>query len=302
MKTILITGGSGLIGKSLTDLLLNKGYIVHHLSRESKAPTKNIKVYKWDLQQKIIDPACIQGVDAIIHLAGEGIAASPWTKKQKKKIIDSRTESIRLLFRLLEQNPAHQVKTIISASGVGYYGNRGDNLLEESSNPGSDFLAQTCIIWENAVEEAKKFGFRIVKLRTGVVLSSHGGALKQIEKPIKMGIGSPLGSGKQWMSWIHIDDLARMYLFAIENENISGAYNAASPFPVTNSEITNQIAHALNKSLWAPAVPAFALSLLMGEMCAVVLNSTKTSANKIINAGFRFNFEKIDDALKNIYA
>ncbi|WP_256008986.1 TIGR01777 family oxidoreductase [Desertivirga xinjiangensis] len=298
-KTILITGGSGLIGKSLTELLLQSGYEVFHLSRNHRA-IPGVKVFRWAPEENEIDTACIQGVQAIVHLAGENIGARPWTNDRKKKIIESRTQSIRLIYNLLEKHPEHQVQSVISASAVGIYGDRGDEILTETSSPGSDFLAITCKEWERAVDEAK--GLRVVKLRTGVVLSNAASALQKMDKPVKLGMGSSLGSGKQWMPWIHLDDITALYLFALENETLTGAFNAATSNPLTNIDLTRAIASHLNKSLWAPAVPAFILRVILGHMSAIVLNSTKTSNGKIKEAGFRFKFDTIDQALKNIYA
>jgi len=301
-KTVLITGGSGLIGQPLTKSLSEAGYVVHHLSRKDKASSNGAKIFKWDIQAKEIDPDCIQGVGAIVHLAGEGIADKPWRNSQKDMLIESRTESIRLLYDLLRQTPGHEVKAVISASGIGIYGDRGDELLTEGSTAGNDFMSHICVSWEKAVDEGLDLGLRTVKLRTGVVVTSEGGALSKMTQPIRAGIGSPLGSGKQWIPWIHIDDIIKLYKYALENEMISGAYNAASPIPVTNKDFTRALARQLDKPLWLPAVPAFALRILLGEMSAVVLNSTRTSSNKIKEAGFNFTFEKIEDALENIYA
>ena len=301
-KTVLITGGNGLIGHNLTRLLSEAGYSVHHLSRKDKASSNGAKVFKWDIESNEIDPDCILGVGAIIHLAGEGIADKPWKNSQKEILIKSRTESIRLLYDLLKRTPDHQVRSVISASGIGIYGDRGDELLTEESAAGNDFMSHICIKWEEAVDEGKDLGLRTVKLRTGVVLTPQGGALAKMAQPIKLGMGSPLGSGKQWMPWIHINDIIELYKYALENQTIRGAYNAASSIPVTNKELTQAIAQQLDKPLWLPAVPAFVLKILLGEMSAVALNSTKTSSNKIKDAGFKFNFERIEDALKNIYA
>lgn len=299
MKTVLITGGTGLIGRSLTTLLLKNDYQVYHLSRGHSA-VQGVKAFAWNPDKGEIDPACIQGVQAIIHLAGENIGAKPWTNDQKKKIIESRTQSIRLIYNLLDKHPDHQVQSIISASAVGIYGDRGNETLTENSRPGDDFLARTCLEWEKTVDEAR--GLRVVKLRTGVVLSAADSALQKMDKPIKIGLGSALGSGKQWMPWIHLDDITALYHFALETENLNGAFNAATTHPLTNIDFTQAIASELNKTLWAPAVPAFILRAVLGQMSAIVLNSTKTSNDKIKETGFLFKFDTIDQALKDIYA
>lgn len=301
-KVVLITGASGLIGRPLTKALLAKGYTIHHLSRSVKNEIQGVKTFQWNIKEGQIDPACLQGVTSIIHLAGEGIGARPWTNRQKREIVESRTESIRLIYKVLREMPDHAVREVVSASGVGFYGNRGDELLREESFPGFDFLAHTCVEWEDVVDEIKDIVPRIVKLRTGVVLAEKGGALEQMDKTIKLGLGAPLGSGKQWMPWIHIDDIVELYVSLLESEQTKGVYNAASPDIKTNEEFTKTIAKVLDKPLFLPAVPSFALRVILGEMCALVLNSTKTSSEKILKTGFSFTFEKLEDALKDIYA
>lgn len=301
-RVILITGGSGLIGRTLTRQLLQAGYTVHLLSR-SDEPHGNpkIKKFKWNINTSAIDTRCIENVEAIIHLAGEGIADKRWTNSRKKAIIESRTKSISMIYDLLEKTKSHQVKSIISASAVGYYGNRGDELLNEESVPSSDFLSQSCILWEKAVSEGVNFGLRVAKLRIGIILSESGGALEEISKPIKKGIGSPLGSGDQWVSWIHIKDAARMFVHVLEHEELIGVFNVVSPNPVTNKQLTEAVAKQLKKTLWAPHVPAFVLKLLLGEMSEVVLTSTKVSSDKIQLTGFQFEYPDLKRTLANIY-
>ena len=297
-KSILLTGGTGLIGLSLTEKLLEKGYHVSHLSR-SPGKDERVKTFLWDIDKDQIDEQCVDGVDIIIHLAGAGIADKPWTEERKRELIDSRAKSIQLVYELLgEKN--HRVKSVISASAIGYYSDRGDELLTEESAPNTDFMAECCVDWEAAVDKGKELGLRIVKYRTGVVLDK-GGALAKIEMPIKLWVGSPLGSGKQWIPWIHWRDVMDMYLFAIDNENLEGVYNMVAPNPVTNKQLTQAIAKQLHKPLWAPNVPAFLLKLIMGEMSTIVLGSTKVSAQKIIGAGFKFSYPEVPEALKNIY-
>jgi len=300
-KTVLITGGSGLIGKPLTKALLEKGYGVHHLSRSKNSKIEGVKNFQWDIHSGKIDPGCIENVESVIHLSGEGIASKPWTQKQKKELINSRVKSIQLIYKLIRETPQAAVKEVISASGVGFYGDRADELLTETSIPGTDFLAHICIEWENAVDEIANQSIRLVKLRTGVVLSPEGGALAKMDKPIKTGFGAVLGSGKQWMPWIHIDDMVALYLYALENKSINGTFNAASPQPETNQAFTTCLAKVLGKRILLPAVPPLILRIILGEMCAVVLNSTKTSAEKIIDTGFKFTFTDLESALTNIY-
>ncbi|MGZ3873517.1 MAG: TIGR01777 family oxidoreductase [Mucilaginibacter sp.] len=297
-KSILLTGGTGLIGNNLTTQLLAKGYRVSHLSRKpGKAP--RVKTFLWDVGNGEIDEHCTDGVDIIIHLAGAGIAEKRWTDERKKELIDSRTKSIGLIYQLLRAKK-HTVTTVLSASAIGYYSDRGDELMTEDSPPSNDFMSRCCVAWEAAVDEGSALNLRIVKFRTGVVLD-NGGALKQMELPVKLYAGSPLGSGKQWVSWIHRQDVINMYLAAIENETYSGVYNMVAPNPVTNKQLTAAIAKQLHKPLWAPNVPAFVLKLLMGEMSIVVLGSTKVSAQKIEKNGYSFKYPDLEAALKEIY-
>jgi len=299
-KHILITGGTGVVGRNLTETLLQKGYAVSHLSRK---PGKNpaVKTYLWNVEQGVIHPDCITGVDTIVHLAGEGVASKRWSDKRKKVLIDSRTKSIALIYSLLRANPGHSVKSVISASAVGYYGNRGEELMYEDNIPSQSFLGECCVLWEKAVDEGLELDMRVVKFRTGVVLTLDGGALPQMATPIKLGIGSPIGDGLQWVPWIHIQDVIGMYLLAIENEDLQGVYNMVAPNAVTNKQLTQAIAQQLHKTLWAPNVPAWLLHLLLGEMSVVVLGSTKVSAAKIQIAGYKFLYEKVSDALEAIY-
>jgi uncharacterized protein (TIGR01777 family) len=296
---ILLTGGTGLIGKHLTDQLLHQGYNVSHLSRSAGKSTR-VKTFLWDIDQGKIDDHCIDGVNMIVHLAGAGIADKRWTDERKKEMIDSRTKSIELIFDLLGRK-IHKVNTVISASAIGYYSDRGDELMTEDSPPSIDFMARCCIAWENAVDKGKALGLRIVKFRTGVVLDKEG-ALAKMAQPVKLYVGAPLGDGKQWVPWIHLQDVIDMYLLAIENANFTGVYNMVAPNPVTNKQLTKAIAKQLHKPLWLPHVPAFVLKLLLGEMSTIVLGSTKVSAQKIEDAGFNFRYPEITAALKEIYA
>jgi len=302
-QKVLITGGSGLLGKPLTRMLLQKGHTIHHLSRSPEFHgNPRLSVFKWDIDKGQIDENCISGVSAIIHLAGENIADGRWTRKRKEKILKSRTESIRLLYNLLERSPDHHVTTVISASAIGYYGNRGNEFLTEEAAPGQGFLPRVCIEWEKAVDEGVQLNLRVVKLRTGIVLTDGGGALPEMAGPIKKGLGSPLGSGKQWMSWIHIQDVIRMYAFVVENTGLQGTFNMTAPNPVINSEFTQSLAQALDKKIWLPKVPEFGLKLILGELSALVLDSARVSSSKIQAEGFKFEFPVLDEALKDIYA
>ncbi|HEX3386148.1 MAG TPA: TIGR01777 family oxidoreductase [Mucilaginibacter sp.] len=296
---ILITGGSGAVSKRLTDLLLSKGYPVTHLNRRPGKDTR-VKNFLWDVPKGRIDEECIDGIDVIIHLAGASIADKKWTEERKKEIIDSRTESIRLIYRLMKER-ANKVNSVISAAAIGYYGDRGDELLTEESPPGKGFMPGCCIAWEKAVDEGKALGVRILKLRTGIVLDKEGGALPQMARPVKLYAGAGLGNGRQWIPWIHWEDAVDMYLAAIENINLAGVYNMVAPAPVTNRRLMEAIAKQLDRPLWFFNVPSFTFKMMMGEMSILVLGSTKVSAQKIRNEGFRFKYPELEGALEQIY-
>lgn len=298
-RKILITGGSGTVGQHLSMLLMRKGYEVVHLSR-SEGKNPKIKTFLWNIEAKEIDANCIDGVDVIVHLAGAGIADSRWTAERKKTLIESRTHSIQLIYDLLKKYP-HQVNSVISAGASGFYSDRGDEWMTENSAPNKDFLANCSIWWEQAVDEALAMGLRVVKFRTGIILDKKEGALPKMVFPIKLGLGAPLGSGKQYVSWIHIHDVANMYLKGIEDENLQGAYNMSTPNPLTNAELTKAIAKTLKKPLWLPNIPAFLLKLIFGKMSAVVLGSTRMDVKKITAMGFQFRYPDIDSALQEIY-
>jgi uncharacterized protein (TIGR01777 family) len=298
-KHVLLTGGTGLLGTQLTKALLNKGYEVSHLSRKP-GNNPNLKTYLWDVSKGEIDEACIAGVDTIVHLAGAGVVDKRWSDDRKKEIIDSRTKSIGLIYQVLRKKN-HIVKTVISASATGYYGDRGSELLVEESESGNDFLAEVCIKWESAADEGKELGLRVLKFRTGIVLDKDGGALPQLANPVKWGVGSPLGSGEQWMPWIHWRDVVKMYVYGIEHNTLSGVYNMTGPNPFTNKQLTKAVAQQLNKPFWAPNVPEFVLKLILGEMRIAVLESARTSSKKIEDTGFKFDYPELSAALKEIY-
>jgi len=296
MKNILITGGSGLVGKKITQLLERKGYAVAWLSRN---PRKNSqKSFSWDVDKREIDPEAIHWADGVIHLAGEGVADTRWTDARKKAILESRTLSTSLLFQAFEKSEKKPA-VFASASAVGYYGfNTGNEILNESSPAGKDFLAQVVIDWENELQKIEELGIRTVLLRIGIVLDNKGGALVEMLKPP---VAAPLGNGKQWMSWICIDDLARMFLFALEKEGVKGIYNAVGPKPATNEELTKKAAKKVGKPFLGLGVPGFVLNLVLGEMAQMVLGGNKVSAKKIQDAGFEFRYPSLEEALEKIY-
>jgi uncharacterized protein (TIGR01777 family) len=298
-KHILITGGNGLIGKHLTLALQAQGHKVSHLSRTA-AQTPNVITYLWNVAGQQIDEQCIEGVDTIIHLAGAGIADQPWTQERKHEIISSRTDSIRLIYKLLKGKP-NQVKSVISASGIAYYGDRGEEILTEESLPAQNFLGRCCVQWEAAVDEGQLLGLRTVKFRTGVMLTAEGGALPAMAGPVRSGFGAPIGNGHQWVSWIHLQDVVGQYLMAVNSESMEGVFNQTAPEPVTNRIMTLAIARQFKKILWLPFIPAFVLKLMMGEMSQFVLGSTKAIPQAVSRQGYTFQYPNITDALKEIY-
>ncbi|WOK05966.1 TIGR01777 family oxidoreductase [Imperialibacter roseus] len=296
---ILVTGGSGLIGSRLSELLTQAGYEVAWLSRSSGKADK-YKTYTWDIERGEIQHDALEGVEAIVHLAGAGVADKSWTEARKKLILESRTQSTALLMEklsALERKP----KVFIGASAIGYYGaDTGDVMIDEKSPAGDDFLAQVVKSWEASSAPVEGMGSRRVLIRVGVVLSASGGALPQLLAPLKFGLGAPLGTGRQWMSWIHIDDLCRLFLEAIENTAYTGVYNGVSPSPATNKEITTEAAKVLKKPLWLPPVPGFVLKVALGEMAQIVLGGSKISSRKAEEMGFKFDYTHLNSALKNI--
>lgn len=296
MEKILITGASGLIGKKLTELFSDKGYEVIHLLR--KKPTNlNVKFHLWNPDKNELEESVFENVDHVIHLSGENISNKRWTDKQKKILRDSRIETANLLF---EKSRYAKLKTFVSASGISLYGTATtENIYDEEAKPTSDFLAQLTVDWEQAADQFTDRGVRVVKIRTSVVLSRSGGALEKILKPIRMGFGSPLGNGKQYFPWIHLEDLSQIYINAVQDQTLIGAYNAAAPEHCTNRELTHAIAKILGKKIWMPAVPSFAIKLLFGEMGNLVLKGSRISSTKILKTGFQFQYPTLDAALKD---
>jgi len=299
-KTVLITGGTGMVGRRLTELLLEKNYQVAYLSRR-KDNIANVTVYRWDIEKGYIEEQALETADYIVHLAGAGIADARWTSKRKQEIIESRTKSIELIAKELQSRPL-KVKACVAASAIGFYGaNTGDEHLSENHPSGTDFLAHVTRSWEQASELMDNVGVRTTKLRIGIVLSSQGGALPKIAAPVRWGVGAPLASGKQWVSWIHLDDLCRMFIAALENPQWSGIYNAVAAPPVTNAALTRQIAEVLNRPLWLPNIPAFALKIVYGQMSDVVLGGNYVLNQRISKkTDFQYQFPNLNDALQNL--
>jgi len=306
MKTVIVTGGTGMIGKHLTALLLKKGYkvIIFSHSQQNSNNESNPSIAHWNVKTAEIDKAAIASADYIVHLAGAGVADKRWTKERKKEIVESRTNSSALLVKALQENENH-IEAVVASSAIGWYGAdtvaSRKNGFAENELPTNDFLGETCRLWEESIEPVKALGKRLVKLRTGVVLSNDGGALVEFKKPLKAGMAAILGSGSQVISWIHIDDICRMYLAAIQNEEMAGVYNAVAPSPVTNKELTLTLAKKMRGNTYLPIhVPAFAIKLAFGELSIEVLKSATVSANKILQSGFAFSYSTINAALTQL--
>jgi len=309
MARVLITGGTGLVGTAVKNLLLQKGYEVILLTRS----TVSDKGYAhWNINAGTIDTTAIAEADYIIHLAGAGVADKRWSEARKQEILDSRTKSSALLVKALDETP-NKVKAVISASAIGWYGpdnNNGDNNLVaqgfvETDPSYPDFLGTTCAAWEASIAPvtANINGLqkRLVCLRTGIVLSKQGGALKEFLKPLAVRMAAVLGNGQQMISWIDVRDLAKMFVYAIEHENMSGSYNAVAPSPVSNKTLTKTLASVLYGKFYITTyVPSFVLKIMLGEMSIEVLKSTTVSAQKIQDAGFVFDYPEISKSLSTL--
>ena len=297
---ILITGATGLIGSELVALLLQNGISIHYLtlSTEKELDQFNCIGFYWNPAQGIIDENCLIGVDAIIHLAGATISKR-WTNKQKQDIIESRILSSNTLFKALKENP-NQVKQIVSASAVAIYPDSHSEIYaEDSAKRDNGFLSNVVVKWEESVDKFKLLDIKVCKLRTSIVLAEKGGALPEMVKPIKMGFGTAFGNGKQIQSWIHVHDLARMYLFAVQH-SWQGVYNAASPNPISNEALTKMIAKIVHKPLWLPNIPRFLMKAILGEMHELLFTDKDVSPQKAIAAGFTFDFPTPQKTLLNI--
>ncbi|MDB4303927.1 TIGR01777 family oxidoreductase [Desulfosarcina sp.] len=294
METVLITG-KGLIAKHLGSKLLELGYRVKYLSR-----TTSDQTYTWNIDKGQIDDEAISSADYIIHLAGANISGKRWTNKRKQEIIDSRVKSTQLIFNEVKKQNK-KLKAFISASAVGYYGAiTSDKIFKEDDPPASDFLGEVCNKWEQPADNFQGLGIRTTKIRIGVVLTENGGALEKMIPPVKMGIGSPIGTGKQYLPWIHVDDLCSIFIKAIKDSKMDGVYNAVAPDFKTNKEFTKDLAKALNKPFWFPNIPAFTMKLMFGEMATILLNGSRVSSEKIRETGFAFKFPDLKNALADI--
>jgi len=300
VKKILITGGSGLIGTHLARRLQEKGYQIALLSR-SPNPDHSFPVYTWNPDQGMLDEQALDHADCIIHLAGINIGGKRWTRARKKQILDSRVKSGELLLQAIEQRKL-KPRAFISASAIGYYGAvNSDTLFDEAAPAHPDFLGQTCEIWEGVADRFEEYGIRSVKIRAGIVLSNQGGALSKLSLPIRLGLGAPLGSGSQYMPWIHIEDLCGIFIHTLEHSQLAGAFNAVAPEHLTNRELTVKIAQELKRALWLPGIPPEVLRFLFGEMSVMLLRGSRISSEKIREAGYHFQFPDAASALRNLY-
>ena len=306
METVLITGGTGMVGKAITTHLLANGYKVIILTRQLPVTKNKISAVEyalWDINAQTIDITALQKADYIIHLAGAGVVDKKWTPAYKLEIQNSRTESSKLIIHTLNNN-VNKVKTIVGASAIGWNGEdtfKHEKSFVETDKAAAGFLGETCQLWEQSIEPVEALQKRLVKLRIGIVLSNDGGALAEFKKPIRLGVAGILGNGKQVVSWIHIDDLCRLFINALENDQLSGSYNAVAPAPVTNKTLTIELAKKMKGKFFIPLhVPAFILKVMLGDRSIEVLKSVTVSSEKIVKTGFTFLYPTINLALKQL--
>lgn len=296
-KNVLLTGGTGFIGKHLTDVLIDNGYTVSILSRSARENTSLITYYKWNLKTNYINEDAILQADYIIHLAGEGIVEKRWSKNRKKVILESRTKPIDLICSILEKHNK-TLDAFVSASAVGIYSAvTSHKICTENTPPANDFLGTTCQEWEQAVDKIGALGIRTVKVRTGIVFGKDEGFLKKVVPSFKSGFGAVLGTGKQYIPWIHVEDLANIYLKAIKDAELHGPYNACITDNTTNSRLSRTLANLFGYSIWLPKIPPFLLRIALGEMSKAVLEGQRVSSEKIQKSGFEFQFTDLEKAL-----
>lgn len=297
-STVLITGGSGLVGSRLTTMLQEQGYRVTHLSRRA-GKKGGVTTYRWDVTAGEMDKEAIRTADYIIHLAGAGIADKRWTAARRQEIMDSRVQSTALLAKALQEE-VHHVRSVVSASAIGYYGSRGDEWLSEEATPGNGFMEQVCVAWEASAAPIAALGIPVTTMRIGLVLSPEGGALPKVVLPMRFGLGAWFGAGRQYYSWIHIDDLCHMLLWGMQQTK-SDVYNAVGPDPVTNKKFTQIVKASLGLIAVLLPAPAIMLRLMLGQMADVVLYSARVSSRKIESMGFQFSYSTLEQAVRQLY-
>ncbi|NAS32619.1 TIGR01777 family protein [Flavobacteriaceae bacterium R38] len=298
---ILVTGATGLIGSEIVKLCHEKGFDVHYLTTNKNkiVDRENFKGFYWNPESGEIDKNCFKGVKGIINLAGASIAKR-WTKKYKEEIINSRIKSTRLLNNSLRDDPSNTVESFVSASAIGIYPSSLTNYYDvETSEADPSFIGDVVTEWEEVIDELNSEKLSLAKIRIGIVLATGGGALPQIMKPVKYGLGAAFGNGLQWQSWIHIKDLAAMFLYVLENK-MNGVYNGVAPNPVTNSKLTKEVASVLRRPLVLPNIPERVMKLVLGEMSYILFSSQRVSSKRIENLGFHFIYPSISKALKDL--
>ncbi len=297
---VLVTGATGLVGKPLVQSLASSGHSIVVLSRNPEKAKSlwgiPVSAYAWRAEKEPVPEAALNGVDAVVHLAGEGIADKHWSAKRKQEILDSRVLGTRHLFEGIKSLKGSKPKVVVSSSAIGFYGSRGDEKLSESALPGSGFLSEVCQAWEKELFKNDNLGIRLVAIRTGIVLAAEGGALKKMLPPFKMGVGGPIGSGKQWMSWIHRDDLIGLILHALTHDEMTGPINGVAPNAVTNAHFSRVLGHLLHRPAFMKA-PAFAMKLMLGEMSELVLGSQRVLADKAEQLGYHFKYPFVETGL-----
>lgn len=299
---VLITGATGLVGQELVGQCHAKGYDVHYLttSKRKLVSETNYKGFYWNPKTGEINKDCLTDVSVIINLAGASISKR-WTASYKQEVLDSRIDTLHTLYRLLTESPGHQVTSFISASAIGIYPDSLDIYYEEEEIDVDDsFLGEVVAAWERKADEFKALNVTVSKVRIGLVMSAKGGALPEIAKPINLYVGAAFGSGEQWQSWIHISDLARMFLFIAEN-NLKGVYNGVAPNPITNNRLVKEVAKILEKPLFLPNIPRFVMRTILGKMSYILFASQRVSSKKIEEQGFDFEYQNICNALQAIY-
>ncbi len=303
MDTVIITGGTGLIGRALSIYLVARGMQVIILTREPRShrsSSPGISYAGWNIDEQSVNEEPFKKAKFIVHLAGAGVADKSWTEKRKKEILESRTKSASLLIKVLQQVP-NEITAVVSASAIGWYKKNNPEPAVETDPPGQGFLSETCVAWENSIKPVSELGKRLVILRTGIVLSNDGGAFPEFAKPVRFGIAGILGNGKQMISWIHIEDLCRLYMEAMLNASFSGIYNAVAPQTVSNRTFTLNLAKRIKGSFYIPIpVPEFILRLMLGDRSQEVLESSNVSSNKLKQLGFQFIYPTADAAFLDL--
>ena len=299
MANILITGGSGAIGRALIPKLLANGHEVAIIGR-SKHSEMDVPSYVWDLDAETMDENALRDVTHIIHLAGAGIADKPWSPSRKREIVESRVKPLQLLAKTLS-NRNQRIDAIISSSAVGFYGGiTSEKIFDENDSAAKDFLGSTCKMWEEAVQLFKPLAEREVRIRTSVVLMADSGALPKLVTPTKFGVGAPVGNGKQWMPWIHIEDMVNVYVKAVEDSNMNGAYNAVASEHANQKQMIGGIGKALNRPVFLPPVPAFLVKAVLGDMAKVITEGSRVSNQKLTDTVFEFRFNELQPALNDL--